>query len=175
MLKISTKKLAFLAIMMALGIVLKSFLSIGSDNFRISFWNIPIFIAGIVGGPIYGGICALGTDLIYGFCFSSYPFSAIMTLTCVVWGISGGLFFKKNIKLITLGIVVLITCLIETTINSIYLYTYFESIERVLVGLPLRLLVQLVRWPISTMLIYTLYNKVLINANFNNQKEKSKN
>ena len=97
MLKINTKKLVFLAIMMALGIVLKSFLSIGNNSFRISLWNIPIFFAGIVGGPIYGGICALGADLIYGFCFSSYPFSAIMTLTCVVWGISGGLFFKKNI------------------------------------------------------------------------------
>ena len=69
----------------------------------------------------------------------------------------------------------LITCLLETTINSIYLYTYFESVERVLAGLPLRLLVQLVRWPLSTTIIYTLYNKVLINANFENQKEKSKN
>lgn len=175
MLKINTKKLVFIAIMMALGIVLKSFLSIGNNSFRISLWNIPIFFAGIVGGPIYGGICALGADLIYGFCFSSYPFSAIMTLTCVVWGISGGLFFKKNIKFIPLGITVLITCLLETTINSIYLYTYFESVERVLAGLPLRLLVQLVRWPLSTTIIYTLYNKVLINANFENQKERSKN
>ena len=85
MFKINTKKIAVIAIFMALGVVLK-FFSIGSGEFRISVWEIPMFLIGILVGPFYGGVCALGADLIYGLAFSPYPFSIIMMFTTVVWG-----------------------------------------------------------------------------------------
>lgn len=161
MFKITTKKLVFIAIMTALGVVLKSFLSIGNGDFRISFWNIPLFIAGMVTGPLYGGLCALGADLIYGLCFSPFPFSIIMTISCVTWGLFGGLLYKKEVKIVPLVIMILINCLFETFINSLYLWTYYQNLATVFIKLPVRLIVQLIRCPISVILIYTINKTVL--------------
>lgn len=159
--KLSVKKIAILAILMSLGIVLK-FFSIGDGEFRISFWDIPLFIAGIVSGPIYGAICALGADLIYGLCFSSFPFSFLMMLTTVVWGFSGGLLYKVEIKKktsIILFIVVLITSLVATTINSIYLILIY-GFETMIIKLPLRLLVLVIKWPITSSLVIIIYKEL---------------
>lgn len=158
MFKINTKKLVMLAIFMALGVVFK-FFSIGNGEFRISFWDIPLFMAGIIAGPFYGTLCALGADLIYGLCFSPYPFSFIMMFTTLVWGAMGGLFYKKDMKIIALFIVVFITSISATAINSIYLTLYYGW-ESMLVKLPLRLIVLIVKWPITSGLIYYLYKYV---------------
>lgn len=95
MFKMTTKRLAILSILLALGVVFKSVFSIGNGEFRISFFDIPLFLAGMIAGPFYGGLVALGTDLIYGLCFSPYPFSFIMMFTTIIWGVSGGLFYKN--------------------------------------------------------------------------------
>ncbi len=156
------RKIAILSILMALGIILKSFLSVGTGEFRISFWDLPLFLAGIIGGPIWGGIVALGTDLIYGLCFSPYPFSFIMMFTTVVWGVAGGFFkyFKLNEKkLWLLFIVVLCTSVTATFINSIYL-TLYNGFWAMLAKLPLRLLVLVIKWPITTMLIFVVYESI---------------
>ena len=155
------KKIAILSILMALGVVLK-FFSIGTGEFRISFWDIPLFMAGVIAGPIYGGIVALGADLIYGLCFSTYPFSFIMMFTTIIWGVAGGIFkyIKINkLTLIPLFIVVLGTSITSTLINSIYLILYY-GFESMLLKLPLRLLVLVIKWPITTMLVYILYKSV---------------
>ena len=155
------KKIAILSILMALGVVLK-FFSIGTGEFRISFWDIPLFMAGVIAGPIYGGIVALGADLIYGLCFSTYPFSFIMMFTTIIWGVAGGIFkyLKINkLTLIPLFLVVLGTSITSTVINSIYLILYY-GFESMLLKLPLRLLVLVIKWPITTMLVYVLYKSV---------------
>ena len=164
--KISIKKIAILSILMALAIVFK-FFSIGSDSFRISIWDIPLFMAGVLAGPIYGGIVALGADLIYGLCFSQYPFSFIMMFTTIVWGVSGGLF--KYIKItkftiVPLYLLVLATSVVATSINSIYLIMY-QGMNAMVAGLPFRLLVMIIKWPITSTLIYILYKSVFERIN----------
>lgn len=165
--KITIKKLAILSLLMALGVVFK-FFSIGSDSFRISIWDIPLFMAGVLAGPIYGGIVALGADLIYGLCFSQYPFSFIMMFTTIVWGVSGGLF--KYIKIskftiIPLYLLILATSIFATAINSLYLVIY-QGMNTMFAGLPFRLLVMFVKWPITATLIYILYKSVFEKVNF---------
>lgn len=160
--KKSIKKIAIMSLLMALGIVLKSFLSIGTDGFRISFWDIPLFFAGMIGGALWGGLVALGTDLIYGLCFSSFPFSFIMMFTTIIWGVMGGIF--KNIdvdkkKIILLFVVVLITSIIATTINSIYLIK-ITDFTTMIAGLPLRFLTLIVKWPITSSIIYVIYKSI---------------
>lgn len=155
------KKIAILSILMALGVVLK-FFSIGTGEFRISFWDIPLFMAGVIAGPVYGGIVALGADLIYGLCFSTYPFSFIMMFTTIIWGVAGGIFKYLKINkftLIPLFLVVLGTSITSTVINSIYLILYY-GFESMLLKLPLRLLVLVIKWPITTLLVYILYKSV---------------
>lgn len=151
------KKITMMAILIALGVVLK-FFSIGNGEFRISFWDIPLFISGMMMGPFYGMICALGTDLIYGLCFSSYPFSFIMMFTTIIWGISGGLFYNKVISkknIFVLYLIILITSLLATFINSFYLILYY-GLETMLLKLPFRLILLIIKWPITSTLILLL-------------------
>ena len=54
MFKMTTKRLAILSILLALGVVFKSVFSIGDGEFRISFFDIPLFLAGMIAGPFYG-------------------------------------------------------------------------------------------------------------------------
>lgn len=154
MFKISTKKLVVIAIMMSLAIIFKTF-AIGNGQFRISIWDIPLMIAGIIAGPFYGGLCALGADLIYSFCFSSYPFSFIMMFTTIVWGVAGGIFYKRKIKILVLIIVVLVTSLVATGINSIYLSIYYGW-QVMLAGLPGRLITMIIKIPITTIIVYVI-------------------
>ena len=44
MFKMTTKRLAILSILLALGVVFKSVFSIGDGEFRISFFDIPLFM-----------------------------------------------------------------------------------------------------------------------------------
>lgn len=155
MLKNTIKKIAIAAIFMALGVALK-FFSIGDGSFRISFWDIPLFMAGMILGPLWGALTAMGADLIYGLAFSSFPFSFIMMFTTIVWGFTGGFFYyQKKLKFWLLLIVVLITSIVATIINSIYL-TLYQDFKTMLAGLPFRLLVLIVKWPITTSVLYLL-------------------
>ena len=56
---------------------------------------------------------------------------------------------------------ILINCLFETLINSLYLWTYYQNLATVFIKLPVRLVVQLIRCPISVILIYTIHKTVL--------------
>ncbi len=152
--KLTIKKIAILAMLMALGVAFK-FFSIGNGQFRISIWDLPLMIAGIIAGPLYGGICALGADLIYSFCFSPYPFSFIMMFTTIVWGVAGGLLYKKRIKIWYLAIIVLCTSLIATGINSIYLWLYY-GFQSMVAGLPMRLVTMFAKIPITTFAVYLI-------------------
>ena len=157
MFKINTKKIAVIAIFMALGVVLK-FFSIGSGEFRISVWEIPMFLIGILVGPFYGGVCALGADLIYGLAFSPYPFSIIMMFTTVVWGVAGGLFYKKDIDKLNLVVTILMTSLLATGINTIYLVSYY-GLESALAMLPIRVAISLVKTPVTSIIVLVLINE----------------
>jgi len=71
----------------------------------------------------------------------------------------GGLFYKKDVKVIVLFAVVFITSISATLINSIYLTIYYGW-ESMLAKLPLRLIVLIVKWPITSGLLYYLYTYV---------------
>lgn len=55
--KLTVEKMTILAVLLALGAVLKM-IEIGTGEFRISVFEIPLAIAGIIGGP-FGLLCSL--------------------------------------------------------------------------------------------------------------------
>ena len=104
--KITVKKLVILSLLMAMTTVLK-FVSIGNGEFRISLFEIPIILAGITSGPLMGIVVAFGGDLIYGI-IGGYSYSFIMSLSAMMWGLMGGLLYKKKVKIIPLVLLILI-------------------------------------------------------------------
>ena len=63
------KIIACVSIMAALAVVLKSFGIMIGDSMRISFFAVPLMIAGLIGGFGWGMVAALAADMIYGFFF----------------------------------------------------------------------------------------------------------
>ncbi len=89
------------AMSVVIGIFCKSFLNFGGGLFRITFENLPILVAGIMFGPIVGGIVGAATDIVsYFLSGQAYPINLIVTLGATAIGVISGFFsryvFKKN-------------------------------------------------------------------------------
>ncbi len=123
--KLNLKIIASISVLVALAVVLKIFGFMIGTNMRISFYAVPLLIAGIIGGFGPGLIASLAADLIYGFFFNSYGYNPVFTVSALFWGVAGGLLsleFKKRGKISYLFTicVVLITSLMETTNNALW-------------------------------------------------------
>ena len=89
------------AMSVVIGIFCKSLLNFGGGLFRITFENLPILMAGIMFGPIVGGVVGAATDIIsYFLSGQAYPLNLIVTLGATSIGVVSGFFakyvFKKN-------------------------------------------------------------------------------
>lgn len=168
--KISVKKLVILSLLMAMTTVLK-FVSIGNGEFRISLFEVPIILAGMIAGPAMGIVVAFGGDLIYGI-IGGYPYSIIMAISAMLWGIMGGIFYKKKIKIFPLILCVLITSLLTTINNSFQQYIWFK--EGMWIRLPVRIIVMLIKAVILPIIIYILGVRVFKLKNYQHNKIKKR-
>ena len=152
------KKITILSVLMALSVVLKKF-SIDTGHYRISLFDTPLVLAGIIGGPLSGMVVAFGSDLLYNL-LSGYAYSFIMMISALLWGAVGGIFHYVKPKYLLLLLLVLITGVLTTTTNSLQLSLWYGT-ESMLGGLPLRVANMLIKWPVTTTLVYILYNRVI--------------
>ena len=91
----ATKKLTTCAILTALSIVLARLIVPMPNEFtRFSIEAVPVFLAGMLFGPIYGGIVGFSSDLI-GCLFSAYGYNPLFCLPPILYGVCAGLFRTK--------------------------------------------------------------------------------
>ena len=89
------------ALSVVIGIFCKNYMNFGVPPglFRVTFENLPIIMAGIIYGPVIGGIVGVLTDLIsYLLSSQAYPPNLIVTLGAAVSGTLAGLVAKFIIK-----------------------------------------------------------------------------
>ena len=87
------------AMSVIIGIFCKSYLNFANGMFRITFENLPIIMAGILFGPIFGGAVGIVSDLIsYLLTAQGYPPNLIVTLGACLVGVISGLVSKFVIK-----------------------------------------------------------------------------
>ena len=87
------------AMSVVIGIFCKSLLNFGGGLFRITFENMPILIAGIMFGPIVGGVVGAATDVIsYFLSGQAYPINILVTLGATSIGLISGLLSKYVFK-----------------------------------------------------------------------------
>jgi ECF transporter S component (folate family) len=148
----SVKNMVRIAVLVAIAIVLKSFLSIETQIFRVTFYDIPLMILGLVAGPIgalAGGFIVDWLHVMY----SPFAFSFnLFTVSSMMWGFIPGLFlFRKQISLRTLIIVVVITSIVAFSLNTIQLYIWYGS--GIYAALPMRIAVLVIKLPIQVSLV----------------------
>jgi len=85
------KKIVFLALLIALEVVLTRFLSITTPIVRIGFGFLPIALAGIFLGPVYGMLAGALSDLLGFFLFPQGTYFPGFTLTAALRGLIFGL------------------------------------------------------------------------------------
>ena len=119
----NVKTLVFMALLVAVHLVLTRVFVIELGAYRISVGSVATILAGIWLGPAAGGVCGLAADLI-GCFMKGYAVNPFITIAAILWGVLPGLakpLFTKRKKVgKAVGIVVSI---VVTAIFSSLIFT----------------------------------------------------
>ena len=155
--------LTCLALLVALDIILTRFLSINTQFLRISLGMIPVAIAGIAFGPVWGGLCGAVGDVLGMLIFPSGAYFPGFTLTAALTGILYGLFlYHKEARVffrntVIASVLVCIGC--NMLLDTLWLDILYGS--GFLAILPARVVKCLCNIPIYSALILVLWNKAI--------------
>jgi ECF transporter S component (folate family) len=149
MVSVRLRQLTLAGLFVGLVFVSKLYLAFTTDQFRFSFHDIPLLLSGVLLGPYLGSVVGFVADLIYGI-QSGFPFSFLMNLSDVIWGLMAGLFLysrRYNLTLLWVSSVVIVTSLVSFGINSVQLYIWFNT--GMFAALPTRIIAMVIKWPIT--------------------------
>ena len=91
-----TYKIAFAAVLVALGVILTRFLGITTEIIYIGIGELPIYLAGILLGPIWGFCTGALVDVVGHFLKPMGAYFPGFTLGSGLIGLLAGLFLYKN-------------------------------------------------------------------------------
>lgn len=117
----SVKTLVFMAILVAIQLVLSRVLVIDLGVYRITLGTIATILAGVWMGPVAGGVCGLVSDII-GCFIKGYAINPLITLAAITWGVIPGLAKKlmaeksKRTKTIILCVSIFISAILGTLV-----------------------------------------------------------
>lgn len=95
----SIKTLVICALLSALSIIFGKFLNIPiGETIRFSFENTPLFLSGILFGPLISGIVAFVSDIL-GSILRGYAINPVITLGAIFTAVSGAFLFRILKKL----------------------------------------------------------------------------
>lgn len=88
----TTRALAYCALLAAISVVLaRLIIPMPNASTRFSIEAVPIYLAGMLFGPMAGGLVGFSADLV-GCLFSGYGYNPIFCLPPILYGVFGGLF-----------------------------------------------------------------------------------
>ena len=82
----NVKTLVFMALLIAMHLVLTRVLVIDLGAYRISVGSVTTILAGLWLGPIAGGVCGLCADII-GCFMKGYAVNPFITVAAILWGV----------------------------------------------------------------------------------------
>ncbi len=98
----TTKTLAYCALLAALSVVMARLFGMMPNEYsRFSIEAVPTFIAGVLFGPVAGGLVGFVSDLV-GCMFSGYAYNPMFCIPPILYGVCGGLFRMYLAKGVTL-------------------------------------------------------------------------
>ena len=88
------KLICYCAVFTAMSVVLSRFLGYAPNtSMRFSIESVPVFLSGLLFGPIPGAIVGFTADFI-GCLFSPYGYNPIFCVPPILYGLFAGLFAK---------------------------------------------------------------------------------
>ena len=90
--KMTTRTLAYSALLAALSVVFARLIGLMPEaSMRFSIEAVPIFLAGMLFGPLAGGLVGFTADFV-GCLFSPFGYNPIFCVPPILYGVFGGLF-----------------------------------------------------------------------------------
>lgn len=157
--KSMVQKMALVGLLVALEIVLSRFLSISTFNLKIGFAFIPVVLAALLYGPLWGAATAGLADFLGAILFPVGPYFPGFTLTAMLVGTTYGILLHRQA---TLGRVVAAVSIVRLPL-SLGLNTLWISIlygKAFLALLPGRILQEAVMAPIQIIAIWFIAAKL---------------
>ncbi len=158
--KWNTQTLVFLALLIAMHLVLTRLVAIDLGFCRITVGSVCTILAGLWFGPLAGGVCGLCSDLL-GCFIKGYAVNPLITTAAILWGVVPALFSvwatgsrKRKAAVLCAGVAVcsVLSTLVFTTAGLVLMNGY------PLLGiLPARLLQWAVMMPVYCVLTCSLY------------------
>lgn len=163
--KFSTKELVYLALFISLNIVLSRIASIrisigGVEGIRIGFGGLPIILAGLMFGPVAGGIVGAIGDIVGFYINPAGPYMPHFTLTAALTGIIPAVVIMPFRKGIQLFWPLVFAIGVGEIITSIILVPYFLQILfniPMLASLPAKIISLAIQIP-----MYAFFSEVLL-------------
>lgn len=160
--KFNITTLTCIALLIALEIIFTRFIAINTQFLRISVGMIPVAVAGIMFGPIWGGICGAAGDILGMLIFPSGAYFPGFTITAALTGIVYGLFlYRHRFSLPRLIIASIIVCIgLNLLLDTLWLNIMYSS--GFIALLPARTIKCVLNIFIYSFIIYILWSKILL-------------
>ena len=164
--RMATKTLAYCALLAALSVVLaRLFALMPEESARFSLEAVPIYLAGVLFGPLAGGLVGFSADFV-GCLFSPFGYNPLFCVPPILYGVFGGLarrFLAKKVSvsriLITLLPPIVLGSIVYQSFTLAFVYysaTFWE-------GLALKLSTRSVQFAIM-LVLDTLALRLLFKA-----------
>ena len=166
---LTVKNITRIALLVAIAIVLKAYLSIETGIWRLTFYEIPLVVLGVFFGPMFAIIGGLATDFAYIMSRGwMYAFN-IFTISTIMWALIPAFFFyKRRYTMARLITVVLFTSTLVFILNTIGLVQFFGSTQLVFLKgwvpgpmLP-RVVTYLIKLPVQVYLVHVLVSRLVV-------------
>lgn len=120
----NVKTLVFMALLVAMQLVLSRVLVIDLGPYRITVGTVCTVLAGLWLGPVAGGICGMSADII-GCFIKGYALNPFITVASILWGVIPALARKLYANKTRIGktIGISLSILITGVISSLVLTT----------------------------------------------------
>lgn len=160
----ATKTLAYSALLAALSVVLaRLFGLMPEESSRYSIEAVPIFLAGVLFGPVAGAMVGFSADFI-GCLFSAFGYNPIFCLPPILYGVFGGVFRRylaKKVSLPRLAVSFLPPVVLGSVLWQSFALAYVYYTETFWEGLVLKLSTRSVQFAIvlvvDVVLIWLLF------------------
>lgn len=119
-----TKRIAALAFLIALEVVLSRFLSLSLPTIKIGFAFLPLAVAGILYGPLWAGAAGAAADVLGALLFPIGAYFPGFTLTQFLCGCVYGFFlYNRPYRMNRVNLSAMIVCiLLNLGLDSLWLY-----------------------------------------------------
>ena len=119
--KWNVKTLVFMALLVAMHLVLTRVLVIDLGAYRISVGSVSTILAGLWLGPVAGGVCGFASDVI-GCFMKGYAVNPFITAAAILWGVIPALVRpllankKKTGKTVGICISIIVTAILSSLV-----------------------------------------------------------